>query len=259
MQIVLNDGTSFDIVRMKKDGRNEEKLRIEIPDTDLIEVLQAFDKDNNTSIMKMQDIGGSIAGEFIGYTIRESIYQDNFKDLNEKSHTRVTLVYQLENTDVTLNRLLKSNRDLQNEIKSLNQQLNPTVDYDAMSLEECRECKQQENNIALKAFLEEQTVIFNGKEYGVSYDDQSEMMANLTQYRLSEEIKKGSGVLEWHAKKEKCQPFSLEDFMELSMLIKLFVYPYVSKCQDIKQQIFNCETKSELKKIKFEYEVIIDD
>lgn len=259
MQIVLNDETSFDIVRMKKDGRNEEKIRIEIIDTDLIEILQAFNKDSNTSIMRMKDTGGNIVGEFAGYTVRESICQDTFKDLDEKIHSRVVLVYQLESTNITLNRLLKLNRDLQTEIKVLNQQLNPIVDYDSMSLDECKECKQQENNIALKNFLEEQSVIFNGKEYGVSYNDQSEMLANLTQYKISEEIKKGSGTLEWHAKKEKCQSFTMEDFTELSLLIKTFVYPYLSQCQDIKEKIFNCETKSELKTIKIKYEVIVNE
>lgn len=260
MKIYLNDGTFFTIIRVKKDGVEEEKLRIEITDAELSDVIAAFAVQGNTQTMYLKDNTEKVCGIFVGYTKRISLLQDTYKYGNEE-HERITLIYKLESTSEQINILSSNilslqdeNTSLKQEIVSLNQQLNPTIDYEIMDLDTCKEYKQNENNLALESFLSERTVEFNGKQYGVSYADQNEMMSNLMQYQLSCQVNVETAVLEWHAKKEKCEPFTLEDFTALALLIKEFVYPYVAHCQDIKELIYACTTKEELQDIQINYE-----
>lgn len=259
MKVYLNDGTSFTLIRMKKDGVEEEKLRIEITDAELSDVLTAFAVQGNTQTMYLKDNTEKVCGIFVGYTKRISLLQDTYKYGNEERE-RITLIYKLESTSKQINILSSNilslqdeNTSLKQEIVSLNQQLNPTTDYENMDLDTCKEYKQNENNLALETFLSEQAVEFNGKQYGASYADQNEMMSNLMQYQLSYQVNPETAVLEWHAKKEKCEPFTLEDFTALALKIKEFVYPYVSYCQDIKELIYACATKEELKNIQIDY------
>lgn len=138
------------------------------------------------------------------------------------------------------------------QVQRLEEQLNPTVDIDAMSLEEHKNFLQDKNKTALATFLSEQSVIFKEKPYGVSEEDQSEMALNLMQYQALSAA--GQEVsLEWHSKKSACEPFSVEDFVALTAMIKTFVYPYYQQMQTIKEQIFTSTTKEELKNITIEY------
>lgn len=122
-----------------------------------------------------------------------------------------------------------------------------------MTLDEYKMYRQEENKMALADFLSAQTVTYNGKEYGVSEEDQNEMALNLTQYQVL--TASGQDVsLEWHSKKAKCEEFTQEEFIELIAMIKAFVYPYYQKMQDIKTDIFNSKNKFELSSIEIKYE-----
>lgn len=129
----------------------------------------------------------------------------------------------------------------------------PDSQINDMTLDEYKMCRQEENKMALADFLRTQTVTFNGKEYGVSEEDQNEMALNLTQYQVL--TVSGQDVsLEWHSKREKCEKFTQEEFIELIAMIKAFVYPYYQKMQDIKTAIFNSKNKFELSAIEIKYE-----
>lgn len=129
----------------------------------------------------------------------------------------------------------------------------PDSQINDMTLDEYKMHRQEENKMALADFLSAQTVTFNGKEYGVSEEDQNEMALNLTQYQVL--TTSGQDVsLEWHSKREKCEKFTQEEFIELIAMIKAFVYPYYQKMQDIKTDIFNSKNKFELSSIEIKYE-----
>ena len=63
-------------------------------------------------------------------------------------------------------------------------------------------------------------------------------------------------TLEWHSKKSACETFTAEEFVQLTAMIKAFVYPYFQQMNVIKQQIFSSASKEELDKIEIKYEVI---
>ena len=149
----------------------------------------------------------------------------------------------------------KDTIDLDDIINNPEKYLNyvPDSQINDMTLDEYKMYRQEENKMALADFLRTQTVTFNGKEYGVSEEDQNEMALNLTQYQVL--TASGQDVsLEWHSKKEKCEKFTQEEFIKLIAMIKAFVYPYYQKMQDIKTNIFNSKNKFELSVIEIKYE-----
>ena len=149
----------------------------------------------------------------------------------------------------------KDTIDLDDIINDPEKYLNyvPDSQINDMTLDEYKMYRQEENKMALADFLRTQTVTFNGKEYGVSEEDQNEMALNLTQYQVL--TASGQDVsLEWHSKKEKCEKFTQEEFIKLIAMIKAFVYPYYQKMQDIKIDIFNSKNKLELSAIEIKYE-----
>ena len=126
------------------------------------------------------------------------------------------------------------------------------INIESMTLDEYKIYKQELNKQALSEFLDSSYVEFNGKQYGVSEEDQNEMAMNLIVYQLYQKLSLPS-ILEWHAKKEQCSTFTEEDFTTLIVKIKTLVYPYVQHCQLIKSQIFNAMTKEEIDGITIDY------
>ena len=120
---------------------------------------------------------------------------------------------------------------------------------DNSTLEEAQAFRQEENKGALSRFLENSTVEFNGKQYGVTEEDQNEMQAMIMQYQMLT----SSGVktdLQCHAKHEECQTFTLEEMVSLVAAVKAFVLPHMNKMQSIKQSIYSAKSAEEVRKIE---------
>ena len=60
-------------------------------------------------------------------------------------------------------------------------------------------------------------------------------------------------TLEWHARHEECQPWSLEQLAALSLAISNAVYPKYHQMQDYKTQIFSANSISELAAIELNF------
>ena len=121
-------------------------------------------------------------------------------------------------------------------------------------LEEEKIKKQEENKKKMAEFLSNSYGEFNGKQYGVSEEDQTEMALNYMQYQISTAASLPA-TLEWHAKKEACVTFTEEDFLSLTMLIKNFVYPYMNLMQQHKEEIYACTSIDELNAIDLVYKL----
>lgn len=141
------------------------------------------------------------------------------------------------------------------QVQRLDEKVNQVVDINALSLDEYKNYLQEKNKTALAEFLADQSVEFNGRPYGVSEEDQNEMALNFMQYQALTTA--GQQVtLEWHSKKSACETFTAEEFVQLTAMIKAFVYPYFQQMNVIKQQIFSSTNREELDKIEIKYEVI---
>ena len=108
--------------------------------------------------------------------------------------------------------------------------------------------KQKKNNKALENFLANQTLIWTDScQYGVTKEDQEEMAMIYTQYKA---INK---PLAWHPRHGVNKTFTENEFLELMIAINDFVQPYLTKCQQIKEQIYSAKTISDLKSIEISY------
>ena len=132
------------------------------------------------------------------------------------------------------------------------------IDVTTLDLDGWKNYRQEENKKLFSEFLADSSVEFNGKQYGVTEEDQNEMSLNYMQYQISKQAGKET-VLEWHAKKEKCVVFTESDFLTLSLIIKSFVYPYMNKMQEYKEKIFSCKSIDEVKTINIKYSTVIDE
>lgn len=116
-----------------------------------------------------------------------------------------------------------------------------------------QQSKQNENNGLLATYLKDHPIQWNdGKYYGVTQEDQSEILLNLTQYQLA--VTAGlSPSLEWHALHEQCRSFTVEELSALALSISTYVYPLVRYNQSIKSAIYSTTTAEELEEIVIDY------
>lgn len=122
-------------------------------------------------------------------------------------------------------------------------------------LDNAKHMKQEENKTLFAKYLVSHPLIWvDGKEYGVTEEDQSEISLNINQYQIALQSGVDTPTLEWHARHEECTPWTLEQLIALSMSISQTVYPVYHKMQQFKTAIFGCTTIDELEAIELQYE-----
>jgi hypothetical protein len=107
----------------------------------------------------------------------------------------------------------------------------------------------------------------DGKNYGVTMEDQTELSLNITQYQVavaamaSAEDTENSDTdtettaprLEWHAIHEECHEWTLEDLSALAVAISNYVYPFYRLMQSYKVAIYACTEREDVRNIKLVY------
>lgn len=122
------------------------------------------------------------------------------------------------------------------------------------SLDEAKELKQEKNKMLFAEYLASHPLTWNdGKEYGVTMEDQSEISLNLSQYQIAVQTGIESPTLEWHARHEECEPWTLENLVALSISISAAVYPMYRKMQQYKISIYGATSLEELDKVELSY------
>ena len=124
----------------------------------------------------------------------------------------------------------------------------PAVDLDTL-----RAAKQEQNKQALADWLAAHPLTWtNGKVYGVTEQDQTEMAINLAQYQLATAAGQPA-ALEWHAQKQQCHTFTIDEYTALSLAIAAYVYPYRRYQEQIKAAIYAAESEAEIGAIEIDY------
>lgn len=126
---------------------------------------------------------------------------------------------------------------------------------DRYTLDEAKVIKQEENKMLFAKYLATHPLTWvDGKEYGVSQEDQSEISLNLNQYQVALNAGVETPTLEWHAQHEECTPWPAEQLVALSLAISNVVYPQYHKMQQFKTAIFGATSIEELNTIELNYE-----
>lgn len=139
-------------------------------------------------------------------------------------------------------------------VKRTEEEMKP--DYEAMlpSLDSVKNEKQKMNKVALAEFLKNNPITFNGELFGVTEDDQNEMSLNYMQYQIAK-IANVPAKLEWHSVKQACRTFEEAEYIQLTIAITNFVYPYLRQQESIKTAIYACTTRDEVAAIEIKYEI----
>lgn len=123
------------------------------------------------------------------------------------------------------------------------------------SLAEVQAMKQEENTAIFAQYLDSHPLTWvDGKQYGVSEQDQAEISLNINQYQVAVQTGVENPTLEWHAKKEECQPWTLEQLAALSLAISNVVYPKYHLMQKYKTAIYGAKTIEEVDAITLKYD-----
>lgn len=135
----------------------------------------------------------------------------------------------------------------------------PSTGEFSCNLEEAQYAKQEENKVAFASYLNSHPLTWvDGKQYGITQEDQSEIALNINQYQVAVAAGVENPTLEWHAKQEECYPWSLEQLSALSLAISEVVYPKYHQMQEYKTAIFATTSIAELNAIELIYEDTID-
>lgn len=135
----------------------------------------------------------------------------------------------------------------------------PSAGEFSCNLEEAQYTKQEENKMAFASYLNSHPLTWvDGKQYGITQEDQSEIALNINQYQVAVAAGVENPTLEWHAKQEECYPWSLEQLSALSLAISDVVYPKYHQMQEYKTAIFATTSIAELNAIELIYEDTID-
>ncbi len=122
------------------------------------------------------------------------------------------------------------------------------------TLDEAKAMKQEENKVLFAQYLASHPLTWvDGKEYGVTEQDQSEISLNLNQYAIAVQAGVDAPTLEWHARHEECMPWTLENLTALSLGISAAVYPMYHLMQQYKTKIYGCETIEEVEAVELKY------
>lgn len=122
------------------------------------------------------------------------------------------------------------------------------------TLEEAQTLKQEKNKVLFAAYLATHPLTWvDGKEYGVTMEDQSEISLNINQYQIALQAGIENPTLEWHARHEECTPWPLESLVALSLAISEVVYPKYRLCQEYKIAIYGSTSIEELEAIELIY------
>jgi len=129
----------------------------------------------------------------------------------------------------------------------------PAPEPEPVDLVTVQQARQTENKAALAAWLAAHPLQWtDGRTYGVTEEDQQEMALNLMQYQVA--VQAGQpAVLEWHAQKEGCRTFELEEYTALSLAIADYVYPYLRYQESVKEAIYQSQTAEEVSNVKIDY------
>lgn len=91
--------------------------------------------------------------------------------------------------------------------------------------------------------------------YSVTSEKQSLMMSQYMTYQIAKSVDPDA-KLTWNETGKSCTEWAEEEFLQLILEVKAYVYPLVSHQQQIEEQITNCESQEELDEIVINYNIV---
>lgn len=147
--------------------------------------------------------------------------------------------------------------DLRAQIEVLESKINPTVNEDAMSLDEYKIYRITKSKSDLEDYIAEHTLkssAHGGIEatYTVTKEKQDWMVQQYLTYQLEKQTDPNA-VLTWNESGEICEEWTEAEFAQLLLETKAFIYPLRAYQQSIEKEIMACTDKVSVAAITFDY------
>ncbi len=91
--------------------------------------------------------------------------------------------------------------------------------------------------------------------YSVTSERQSLMMSQYMTYQIAKSVDTDA-KLTWNETGKSCTEWTEEEFLQLFLEIKAYVYPLVFHQQQLEEQIMNCTNQEELNEIVINYNLV---
>ena len=136
----------------------------------------------------------------------------------------------------------------------------PTEEELKVILEQNKKEKIQLSKTMLASYLEAHPItssVHGGVDgvYSVTSEKQTLMMSQYMTYQIEKQTNP-EAKLTWNETGKSCEEWTEEEFVQLVLEIKAYVYPLVSYQQTSEEQISACETQEELDTIVIDFEVL---
>ncbi len=138
----------------------------------------------------------------------------------------------------------------------------PTEEELAIILETSKKNKIAESKQLLATYLENNPIISTAHNnvagvYSVTSDKQLLMMSQYMTYQIEKKINPDA-VLTWNETGKSCEIWTEEEFLQLILEVKSYVYPLVSYQQKLEEKINLCTSQNELDENAISYYMIQD-
>lgn len=266
MRIHFNDDTTYEVLQIYQEGQHNEYLHIEVADTPYADVIQTFSDTNKLSSITLKDSNNIKV--FSDYTILKNFSTDEYLDIGNISHTRVTLTFFQANLTDRIDNLkqeiasFKHNTDkikevtnkLDENIKSIQDQLDESIDTEKMDLEEYRTYKKQ---LIGKECREK---IHSGIDFEINgtiehFTYNADDQINFIDVKVM--CDSGFPVIPYHESSgntntNPCKFYPAEDMGKVYMQQVLNKFRHTTKCNAIYQWLDSLNSKSAMSDIFFE-------
>lgn len=89
--------------------------------------------------------------------------------------------------------------------------------------------------------------------YSVTSEKQTLMMSQYMTYQIEKSVNPDTAKLTWNETGKACEDWTENEFLQLILEIKTYVYPLVSYQQHLEEKIGDCSTQEELDAIVIDY------
>ena len=145
----------------------------------------------------------------------------------------------------------------QSTIAEINEQFNPTIDYDTCSLEDLKSYKIKESKENLASYLESHPLksTCHGKKEGTYTitEEKRNMFTSKFTAHMFLETAGIEDVMTWNESGQACEIWTNEECLQLIKEWNAISTALVKKQQDVELAIKACETKEDIKKIEVIY------
>lgn len=242
MNIKIKD-ESYEIISYEKKKVLTNKVTINFTNCDFQKVIELCQDESNIDTFSIYD-GENVIEVFSGYSIFRNA---NICTIDGKIALKIIL------EETTIADIKKTLGELKNDVLGLEQQVSGDIEIATIELEEYKTIRQNENKLALAAFLRDNPIEFLGNTYPVDLESQQEMANDLAAYQLKQQFGDTSFKLMWHTSKGACTEMEEVVFMNLLSNIISYVFDYRRLQELYKVRIYSCGTKEDLSKIEFTY------